>query len=88
MMPPCVWRSWPTFTATFLRSKRETVELLMRLDWPTIRGNHDRWMTDWPLEKHYASDAFAFRALNSAQLGCLATGYANQRRETGILVGT
>jgi len=25
---------------------RETIELLMRLDWPTIRGNHDRWVTD------------------------------------------
>jgi hypothetical protein len=50
---------------------RETAELLMRLDWPSIRGNHDRWVTDWPPEKHYPSDAFAFRALNSAQLAWL-----------------
>src|ERR1700719_2297538 len=50
---------------------RETIELLMRLDWPTIRGNHDRWVTDWPSEKHYPSDAFAFRALDSEQLAWL-----------------
>jgi predicted phosphodiesterase len=42
---------------------RETAELLMRLGWPTIRGNHDRWVTDWPGEKQYPSDAFASRAL-------------------------
>jgi len=42
-------------------SPRETAHLLMRLDWPTIRGNHDRWVTDWPPEKHYPFDAFAFR---------------------------
>jgi predicted phosphodiesterase len=50
---------------------RETAELLMRLDWPTIRGNHDRWVTDWPLEKQYPSDAFAFRALEPTQLAWL-----------------
>jgi predicted phosphodiesterase len=50
---------------------RETIELLMRLDWPTIRGNHDRWVTDWPSEKHYPSDAFAFRVLDSEQLAWL-----------------
>jgi predicted phosphodiesterase len=26
---------------------RETAQLLMRLDWRTVRGNHDRWVTDW-----------------------------------------
>jgi predicted phosphodiesterase len=50
---------------------RETAELLMRLGWPTIRGNHDRWVTDWPPEKQYSSDAFASRALNSVQLAWL-----------------
>jgi predicted phosphodiesterase len=47
---------------------RETAELLIRFDWPTVRGNHDRWVTDWPPEKHYRSDAFAYRALDSSQL--------------------
>src|SRR5260370_24474095 len=50
---------------------RETAHRLMRLDWPTIRGNHDRWVTDWPPEKPYPVDAFAFRALEAAQLAWL-----------------
>jgi predicted phosphodiesterase len=50
---------------------RETAELLMRFNWPTIRGNHDRWVTEWPVEKHYPSDSFAYRALDSAQLAWL-----------------
>jgi len=41
----------------------ETCELLMKLDWPTVRGNHDRWVTDWPPEKHYPGDAHAFSEL-------------------------
>jgi diadenosine tetraphosphatase ApaH/serine/threonine PP2A family protein phosphatase len=47
---------------------REAAELLRRLDWPTVRGNHDRWVTDWPPEKHDRSDAFAYQALVSCQL--------------------
>jgi Calcineurin-like phosphoesterase len=34
---------------------RETAELLMRLSWPTVRGNHDRWVTDWPPDQQYRS---------------------------------
>jgi len=52
---------------------RETAELLIRLDWPTVRGNHDRWVTDWPPQKHYPSDAFASRALDPAQLTWLGS---------------
>ena len=47
---------------------RETAELLKELNWPTVRGNHDRWVTDWPPEEHYPSDAIAFQALDSSQL--------------------
>jgi predicted phosphodiesterase len=50
---------------------RETADLLRQLDWPTVRGNHDRWVTDWPPEKHYSSDAIAFQALDSSQLAWL-----------------
>jgi putative phosphoesterase len=50
---------------------RETAELLIRLNWPTVRGNHDRWVTDWAPEKHYRSDAFACQALDSSQLAWL-----------------
>lgn len=27
---------------------RETVQLLETLDWPTVRGNHDRWLLEQP----------------------------------------
>lgn len=42
---------------------RETADLLMKLGWPTLRGNHDRWVTDCPPEKKYPGDAYAFSAL-------------------------
>ena len=60
---------------------RETAELLRQLNWPTVRGNHDRWVTDWPREKHYPSDAFAFEALDSPQLAWLRA--LPQTRELG-----
>ena len=47
---------------------RETADLLMTLGWPTVRGNHDRWVTEWPPEKQYAGDAHARSALGDAQL--------------------
>jgi putative phosphoesterase len=50
---------------------RETAELLIRLNWPTVRGNHDRWVTDWVLEKQYRSDAFACQSLDPSQLAWL-----------------
>ena len=50
---------------------RETAELLMRLGWPTVRGNHDRWVADWPPDKHYRSDAFAYQAIECSQLAWL-----------------
>jgi putative phosphoesterase len=42
---------------------RETVELLMSLGWPTVGGNHDRWVTDWPRERQYPGDAYACSAI-------------------------
>lgn len=47
---------------------RETADLLTKLQWPTVRGNHDRWLTNLPSEKHSLSDAFAFRALDAPML--------------------
>lgn len=50
----------------------ETAALLMRLDWPTIAGNHERQLlTDAP-ERMNASDRFARAALDDAQLAWLA----------------
>jgi hypothetical protein len=62
---------------------RETVEPLMR--WPTTRGNHDRWVTDWPPKRHYPSDAFAYRALHSAQIAWLRTLAPTRDLGDGIL---
>jgi hypothetical protein len=42
---------------------RETADLLMKLGRPTVRGNHDRWVTEWPRDKQYPSDAYVFSAL-------------------------
>jgi predicted phosphodiesterase len=50
---------------------RETAERLMRLGWPTVRGNHDRWVTDLPLDKQSSWDAFARRELDAYQLDWL-----------------
>ena len=58
---------------------RETAELLRQLNWPTVRGNHDRWVTDWSPENHYPSDAFAFQALDSSQLYVAASLAADAR---------
>ena len=61
------WTSMSTSATAYLvrYGPRETAELLIRLGWPTVRGNHDCWVTDCPPEKHYRSDAFAYQALDS-----------------------
>jgi predicted phosphodiesterase len=38
---------------------RETADLLMSKDWLTVRGNHDRYLIERPLEKLGASDRAA-----------------------------
>jgi predicted phosphodiesterase len=65
---------------------RETAELLMRLGWATIRGNHDRWVTDWPPEKQYPSDAFASRTLDPEQLAWLRDLPPTGEFDNGIFV--
>jgi predicted phosphodiesterase len=50
---------------------KETAELLIGLGWPTVRGNHDRWITDRAAAEQYPSDAFALRSLSSEQLAWL-----------------
>lgn len=50
----------------------ETAALLMRLDWPTIAGNHERQLLTQAPERMNASDRFARAALDDAQLAWLA----------------
>lgn len=46
---------------------RETVKRLMPLDWPTVRGNHDRRVAAEPTVDMWQSDRFAHERLTEAQ---------------------
>ena len=63
---------------------RETAELLRQLNWPTVRGNHDRWVTDWPPEKHYREDAFAFQSLDISELAWLRALPSTRELSDGV----
>jgi predicted phosphodiesterase len=66
---------------------RETVDLLSRLTFPTVRGNHDRWVAEMPREAMSSSDAFAFDCLSPAQrewLGALPTRYGPHPGIVGV----
>lgn len=52
---------WPAETAALLRS----------LDWPTVRGNHDRWVAEWSPERLGATDRFTRGRLNDAECAWL-----------------
>lgn len=50
----------------------ETAERLIALDWPTIRGNHERQLLERPREQMSASDSFAAARLSAAQCDWIA----------------
>ncbi|MBX3595423.1 metallophosphoesterase family protein [Sphingomonas sp.] len=50
----------------------ETADLLMRADWPTIAGNHERQLLTDPPDRIAPSDRFARAALDAGQLRWLA----------------
>ncbi|HSX54325.1 MAG TPA: metallophosphoesterase family protein [Sphingomonas sp.] len=50
----------------------ETADLLMREDWPTIAGNHERQLLTHAPERMNASDRFARACLSDAHLTWLA----------------
>ena len=50
----------------------ETADLLMREDWPTIAGNHERQLLTHAPERMNASDRFARSQLSDAHLAWLA----------------
>ena len=52
---------------------RETVMLLMALDWPTLAGNQERQLLHGDTATMGASDRFARERLSEAQLGWLAS---------------
>ena len=45
----------------------ETCRLLVNADYPTVRGNHDRWVATPEAGKVFASDRYARAALDAAQ---------------------
>jgi predicted phosphodiesterase len=45
---------------------RETLDLLIAKDWPTVRGNHDRWVWEDRDEPPSTSDGYARHALDPA----------------------
>jgi predicted phosphodiesterase len=45
---------------------RETLDLLVAKGWPTVRGNHDRWVAEDRDEPLTTSDGYARRALDAA----------------------
>jgi predicted phosphodiesterase len=66
---------------------RETMDLLASLALPTVRGNHDRWVSVTPREKMFPSDAFAFDVLSPAQresLGALPAQYGPHDGVIGV----
>jgi predicted phosphodiesterase len=49
----------------------ETCDRLMVLGFPTVRGNHDRWVTEFPAGRLGATDRFTRSALADQHLGWL-----------------
>lgn len=54
---------WPDETATVLR----------QTNWPTVRGNHDRFLIEDPIEKMGPTDAFSAERLSAENLAWLKT---------------
>jgi predicted phosphodiesterase len=64
---------------------RETFALLEQLALPTVRGNHDRWIQEWPEEKLSPAGRFARAALTAEQRLHLHGLPARIALEQGIL---
>lgn len=63
---------------------RETAELLMALDWPTIAGNHERQLLTQRPERMGASDRFAAAAITRKQRAWLASLPAEMQPTAGL----
>lgn len=64
----------------------ETADLLMREDWPTIAGNHERQLLTHSLERMNASDRFARGCLSEAHLAWLAAQPETLRLDGALCV--
>lgn len=64
----------------------ETAELLIPLDLPTIRGNHERQLLDRPPERMNASDAAAHAALHDGHRHWIASLPETLRLDRDVLL--
>lgn len=64
---------------------KETFEALQSLALPTVRGNHDRWIEEFPDEKLSSAERFARNALTSEQRRALHDLPARINMADGIL---
>lgn len=64
---------------------RETFEALQSLSLPTVRGNHDRWIEEFPDDKLSPAGLFARNALTAEQRLALHALPSRIRLDDGIL---
>jgi predicted phosphodiesterase len=64
---------------------RETCALLMARGFPTVRGNHDRWVATLAPADMYPSDRYTFGELDETQRRWLGDLPATLRLDPGIL---
>jgi predicted phosphodiesterase len=64
---------------------KETFEALESLALPTVRGNHDRWIEEYPDQKLSSAGRFARNALSARQRLALHNLPSQLRLENGIL---
>jgi predicted phosphodiesterase len=50
---------------------KRTIEIMMAMDAPCVRGNHDRYLTDYALDDMYPSDRFSYGQLAQKHLDWL-----------------
>ena len=66
---------------------KRTIEIMMGMDAPCVRGNHDRYLTDYTLEDMYPSDRFSHGQLEPKHLDWLrALPFSAVYREDVYLV--
>ena len=65
---------------------RETADLLMRLDWPSIAGNHERQLLACAQSPGGAPDQFAFEACEDRHLAWLAALPASRTPAPDVLM--
>ena len=63
----------------------ETADALMALGWPTVRGNHDRWVSSLAPSAMGATDAFTHARLDARQRAWLSDLPPTLRLDGGIV---